>query len=104
MSECKTFVLSLARATERREFMLRQMEGVKMDCEIFEAIDGKTLAPEDYAVPLNDEFWRKKRGWALTPGEIGCFLSHYALWKKIVAEKNSACANFGRRRRSIVLF
>ncbi len=67
--------------------MREQLQGLNLDYEVFDAIDGKTFSPADYPIPLNDEFWRKKRGWNLTPGEIGCFLSHYTLWQKIAANQ-----------------
>ena len=77
------FVISLARAKDRRAFMQKQLQDARLEYEIWEAIDGKTLSPADYQIPLNDEYWRKRRGWKLTPGEIGCFLSHWTLWREV---------------------
>ena len=78
------FVISLARETERRETMQRELASWSLDFEFFEAIDGLTLAEASYGYRMQDEWWHIMRGRQFSPGEIGCFLSHYALWRHLV--------------------
>ena len=82
----KTFVINLARATDRRVHMARQFEALgATEVEFFEAVDGRALDLDN--APLYD---RQKRldlyGIDLTPGEIGCYLSHYQVLRRIQNE------------------
>ena len=79
----KTYVVNLARAEDRRAFMTRQFEDLGFtDFELFEAVDGRTLDLDK--APLYN---RQKRlalyGIDLTPGEVGCYLSHYEVFRRI---------------------
>ena len=56
-------VISLARRPQRRERLRSQAGRVTF----IDAVDGKALAP----MP------------GLTPGELGCFLSHVAIWRRV---------------------
>ncbi len=85
------FVVSLARAKERREKMRERLNALGLQYEIIDAVDGATLNPAEYAHNLRQEKFRRKFGREMTPGEIGCYLSHYRLWERIVAEQIS-CA------------
>ena len=77
------FVISLAREAERRARMAQELAG--FDFEFFDAVDGRTLDGAQYAHRLDAEWFRIMRGRELAPGEIGCFLSHYGLWERLVA-------------------
>ncbi|MDE0380937.1 MAG: glycosyltransferase family 25 protein [Rhodospirillales bacterium] len=79
------FVISLSRETERRAAMEAELVGY--DTEFFIAIDGNELDEEAYNHRLQPEWWRRMRGREMSPGEIGCFLSHYSLWERIVDDK-----------------
>ncbi|MGI9307073.1 MAG: glycosyltransferase family 25 protein [Gammaproteobacteria bacterium] len=83
-------VISLPRAQERRAAISRRLDALGLNYEIFDGIDGKTLNPEEYAPRLNKEYWRRLRGRDLTAGEIGCFMSHYAVWE-LMAERGWEC-------------
>ena len=45
---------------------------------------GDTLAKDLYRHRLQTEWWRRMRGRELSCGEIGAFLSHYAVWERLV--------------------
>ena len=76
------FVISLVRDTERREAMTRELDGI--DFQFFDAVDGRELDPSNYRHRLQADWWRVMRGRQMSPGMIGCFLSHYALWERLV--------------------
>ncbi|MCY3754051.1 MAG: glycosyltransferase family 25 protein [Alphaproteobacteria bacterium] len=76
------FVISLAREVERRTRMVQELAG--FDFEFFDAVDGRTLDTAQYAHRMDAEWFRIMRGRELAPGEIGCFLSHYGVWERLV--------------------
>ena len=75
-------VISLGRVAERRAAMQRELAG--FDFEFFEAVDGNALDESVYRHRMQTEWWKLMRGRQLSPGEIGCFLSHYGVWQRIV--------------------
>ena len=82
------FVISLARAEGRRAAMRARLDKLGADYEIVDAVDGATLTPEDYGdTRLHRDKFRRKRGREIADGEIGCYLSHYRLWQRMVTEK-----------------
>ena len=82
------FVISLARAEGRRAAMRARLDKLGADYEIVDAVDGATLTPADYGdnILRRDKF-RRKFGREILDGEIGCYLSHYRLWQRMVTEK-----------------
>ena len=81
------FCISLARAADRRRRMAGHMSDLGLRCEMIDAVDGKAVSAADHRIFVEDEFWRVHRGRRLSPGEVGCFLSHYRLWQKIFVQK-----------------
>ncbi len=80
------FVINLPRATDRREKISRALTELAGRFEIVEAVDGATLPPADYEHRLRQDLARSRRRRELSAGEIGCFLSHYNLWARMVEE------------------
>jgi glycosyl transferase family 25 len=77
----KIFVISLARLPERLAFMRVGLERLGIAYEIFQAVDG--LRGEHEKISRYDEQGCLRRfGAPLTPGEIGCFASHFLLWQR----------------------
>ena len=81
------FVISLARAKERREKMRARLDSLGAAYEIVDAVDGAALTPADYESRLRQDIMRRKWSRELLPAEIGCYLSHYNLWRRIAAEE-----------------
>lgn len=82
----RIFVINLRGSTERRAAMQQQLGDLGLPFEFFDAVDGKKLQAQDLAAYDG----RKRRlffGKDLSQGEIGCLLSHRAIYRKIVAEK-----------------
>lgn len=83
----KVFVINLYRRTERRKRMLKCLEVLGIEAEIWNATDGKSL-DKDFldknglkVMPNYLDPYHKR---PMTFGEIGCFLSHYNIWLETV--------------------
>ncbi|RXN35365.1 procollagen galactosyltransferase 2-like protein [Labeo rohita] len=83
----QVYLINLKRREDRRDRMLRSLDVLGIDVTLTDAVDGKTLNSTQlralgiemlpgYKDPYSDR--------VLTKGEIGCFLSHYNIWKKVV--------------------
>ncbi|MGI9307074.1 MAG: glycosyltransferase family 25 protein, partial [Gammaproteobacteria bacterium] len=59
--------------------------------ELVDAVDGKTLDLSALGGRLRQDIARMRCSRDLTAPEIGCYLSHYNLWKKLAADKTE-CA------------
>lgn len=78
----KIFIVNLKRAIEKREHMIAQLERVGItDYEFIEAVYGKDLSLEYIEKNVYDY-----PNCALTPGEIGCSLSHIGIYNKMVSQ------------------
>jgi len=75
-------VISLADAADRRERVHREFARTALDFSFFDALDGEA------GMALFDDCDEKDfvlhTGRLPTPGEIGCFASHKALWQRCV--------------------
>ena len=84
----KNIVISLKTATARREHICNEFEKQNIDFNFFDA-----LTP-DLAKPLAEKIQLNIAEGALTQGELACFMSHLAVWKKIIDENISYAAIF----------
>lgn len=78
----QVFVISLARSTERRVRVTEQLNKTGIEWQFLDAVDG-------YALPEMPSSYQKSKvkrlqGYELTPGEVGCFLSHIKAWELCV--------------------
>ncbi|MDD3327073.1 MAG: glycosyltransferase family 25 protein [Zoogloea sp.] len=71
----KIFVLNLERALERRESMLQHLSSLGIEAEILPAVEGARLPAS--SLPAGTDA-------RLSPGEIGCYLSHVRFWEIVV--------------------
>lgn len=78
------FVLHLTRATARRDNARSLVETCGLPGEIWAAVDGAALTPEEVAARVGAHLFAPPYPFALRPGEIGCFLGHRAIWAEIV--------------------
>ena len=76
-------VLSLARATDRREKMKRQLEAAGVAFELLDATDGRALTDVERAL-VDHERRRRITPFPLTDNEIGCWLSHRRAMQSII--------------------
>jgi glycosyl transferase family 25 len=82
----RVFIISLRRSEERRRHMARQMEAFRVNNYVFvDAVDGRLL-DLDGMKRSGELVLNSWTGHFLTPGEVGCLLSHIAVWRIIVEE------------------
>ena len=83
-SNVKILVISLKRSLDRRKQVEKEMQKISLPWSFLDAVDGSALAatPVEYK-PRKVELLQ---GYALTPNEIGCYLSHKEAWKYCVRE------------------
>ena len=96
----KAFIINLERRPDRTEYVHKNYKSDLYELEIFKAFDGKYLENNnEYYNTLKDEFLnsikcnqnnnQKYKYYFLNEfkkGELGCFMSHILLWKKIIDE------------------
>ena len=83
------FVISLERDVERRVAMRQELAA--FDFEFFDAVDGNELDESAYRHRMQTDWWRVMRGRELAPGQIGCLLSNWLIWQRMV-EAGTPCA------------
>jgi len=83
-SPLKIVVISLERSLDRRKLVEKEMQKISLPWSFLNAVDGSALI----APPIEYKPGKVKRlqGYALTPNEIGCYLSHKEAWKRCVQE------------------
>lgn len=81
------FMINLERRIERRKLMEISFKELGLDVTHFAAVDGKTLDMNNLKgvtlMPGYEDPYHKR---PMKAGEVGCFLSHYYIWEKIVKE------------------
>jgi len=76
-------IISLERNHERRAFMQCQLDDLGLPFRFFNAIDGSNMTAKKF---------REAVGVKLTPGEIGCALSHLAVIQEIAEGEHEYAA------------
>jgi glycosyl transferase family 25 len=79
------WVINLKKDKRRLRFMTRQLRALKLDFSVVEALDGACLSPEDWGKYSKERALELSKR-ELTPGELGCALSHARIWERIVRE------------------
>lgn len=81
----KTFVIHLERATARRAQVDQLLRDAPFPAEVFPAIEGVKVANPPIAPRYSPRY-----PFAMGGGEIGCFLSHRAIWQKLTQSGDDA--------------
>ncbi|XP_055963968.1 procollagen galactosyltransferase 2 [Sorex fumeus] len=82
------FMINLKRRKDRRDRMLRTLYEQEIAVKIVEAVDGKALNTSQLkalSIDMLPGYRDPYSSRPLTRGEIGCFLSHYSVWKEVLA-------------------
>ncbi|MFT4927049.1 MAG: glycosyl transferase family 25 [Phenylobacterium sp.] len=86
INQCPVYVVNLDDSPQRMETMNQQLVAFNVAYERISAVKGVDLSPEqiqqEYAPDLNKSHFRAD----LSLGEIGCYMSHRNIWRKMVAE------------------
>jgi glycosyl transferase, family 25 len=80
MQVVPVFVISLARATDRRAAISRHLERLGIEYEIIDAVDGANLSKVELSRRVAPEC-------TVHPGAIGCYLSHIQVYERVVAQQ-----------------
>ncbi|XP_056149812.1 procollagen galactosyltransferase 2-like [Lampris incognitus] len=84
------FLINLKRRLDRRQRMLGTLAVLGIDTTLTEAVDGKSLnysKLQAMGIDMLPGYKDPYSGRVLTRGEIGCFLSHYNIWKQVVKQE-----------------
>ncbi|XP_060132531.1 procollagen galactosyltransferase 2 isoform X2 [Zootoca vivipara] len=80
------FMINLKRRKDRRDRMLRTLYEQEIAVKLVEAVDGKALNATQLKalnIDMLPGYQDPYSSRVLTRGEIGCFLSHYYIWKEV---------------------
>ena len=81
----KTYIVNLERSTVRKQYMEELLKPYSfLDVEFIKAVDGRQLSEEEINARFDFKRSRKLYGKTITPGEVGCSLSHRKIYKDIV--------------------
>lgn len=84
MSHWPIFVISLADAGARRASLLRSLDALGLEWELFEAVDGRRGLGPVWESLIDREGAAQAMGRPLTNGEFGCALSHRGICEIIL--------------------
>lgn len=87
----KIYVINLARRPDRRIRIESALNYLRLDYEIFDAIDAKKINDsyiQSLGIALIPNYLDPYHKRPLNFGEIGCFLSHYFIWKDVCITQN----------------
>ena len=82
----KTYIINLKEATERREYVQKQLAllASSLSVEFVEAIDGRRMSKAEQDKFFDLGRFRLRYTKEARPGEIGCTLSHQKCYRKLV--------------------
>lgn len=83
------YIVSLERAG-RRETIARQLAAFGLRYQFCDAVDAQQLSPEHIVAVHDATATHLRYGRGLTDGEVACFLSHRAVWNRIVSSGRPA--------------
>ncbi len=93
MTQPPIYIISLPDSHERRKNMAAQLNALGLSYEFFDAIDARGTKVTD-CLDYDSDKRRRYFGRDLTGGEIGCLLSHKALYQKMLDENIEAAVIF----------
>ncbi len=79
------FVINMAGNTTRMARAAYELERLDIPFTRFEAVDGRALSPDELARVYDPAANIRRARHPMIGPEIGCYLSHVALWEKIAA-------------------
>lgn len=81
------FVINLPEDLVRRAVIEKQLNELGLTYELFPAIRGKLLSPAEKAQHYDETWYIRHVGRPALPGELGCALSHIAIYR-LILERN----------------
>lgn len=80
----RIYCINLKRSPERRVKMEQELKKLSLDYEFIDAIDGRLISIAARNAAYCSWRTRLRHGKNLTPGELGCVLSHLKFFRKII--------------------
>jgi glycosyl transferase family 25 len=80
----KAYVINLPRSAARRESISSELAALSIPHEFVDAVDGREMTADDRAALVDEAAVAKYPHW-LTPGQIGCSLSHRRVYERVAA-------------------
>jgi glycosyl transferase family 25 len=87
----RAYVINLPRSPARRVSVAAQLQGTGLDHVFVDGVDGRALAPVDRGRLIDESAVARYPQW-LTPGALGCALSHLRTYELIVDSCETAPA------------
>jgi GR25 family glycosyltransferase involved in LPS biosynthesis len=82
------FVIHLARATQRRPLVERLIAESPVAMQVFDAVDGRAMPEADLRARYSElALHAPPYPFRIGVGEIACFLSHRAIWERMIEER-----------------
>lgn len=83
-----TFVINLERAPERRLYITSHLRSLGIEPTVVPAFDGRKMSMDELVADgrYNDEVSKRSFDRSLSLGEIGCTLSHFSIYQRMVRE------------------
>jgi glycosyl transferase, family 25 len=78
------WVISLEESVDRRSEVSQQLSHINLPFRFYPAIDGRGLSPAELRTVYAPERAQRAIGRPMTPGEIGCSLSHLSVYRSMV--------------------
>jgi glycosyl transferase, family 25 len=78
----RAYVINLPSSSRRRQLMEDQLHHTGLLYEFVAAVDGKRLPAAERATLIDEQQVARAPGW-LSPGAIGCTLSHWHVYRRI---------------------
>ncbi len=87
MQVSKIFIINLERDTNRKKNIQKQLDEQDIrNYEFIKAVDGQNGGLDDQTFHVISEWREPFSSKVMTKGEIGCALTHYTIWQRIVKE------------------
>lgn len=88
------YVINLKADIAKRQHMLALCKQNGLVCEVIDAVRGAALSPTEIEAIYDRHKSVEQIGRELTPGELGCALSHIKIYRRIVAQHQAAAIIF----------
>lgn len=92
----KAYLINLDKDTQRLTFFKNNFDRLGIPFERVSAVDGRVFSEADYQafMQTRPRNYNRESGKTWLRGQMGCFLSHYNVWKKIAEGRENFCAVF----------
>jgi glycosyl transferase, family 25 len=80
------WIISLRESVDRRKEVAQHLHSINLPFEFVAAIDGHRLSPAELCTSYSQEHAQRAIGRPMTPGEIGCSLSHMTVYRRMIEE------------------